>query len=140
LEFDILDTESNHFLDTPRRHALLTATPFVQSVPVLHTGIVPTYNDLVGKAGPSAFIAEDHLEQLRQQCARLGFDPDLTVRETDPTTLMEGLYIKVEGDGTVTERYKYVRAGFQQTVLDADSHWLDRPIVPNQLRRDTLLF
>jgi len=140
LEFDILDTETSHFLDTPRRRALLTAASFVQSVPELHTGVVPTYKDLVGKAGPSVFIAKDHLEQLRQQCAHLGIDPELATRETDPTTLMEGLYIKVEEDGTVTERYKYVRAGFLQTVFDAGSHWLDRPIVPNQLRAGVQLY
>jgi RNA ligase len=134
LEFDILDAEIDQFLDTPRRRALLATTPFVQSVPVLHAGTAPSYNDLAGMAGPSAFIAEDHLERLRQQCTRLGLDPELAVRETDPTTLREGLYIKAEEQGIVTERYKYVRAGFLQTVSDADSHWLDRPLVPNLLR------
>ena len=140
LEFDILDTQTGHFLDTLRRRALLTSTPFVQSVRVLHVGMVPNYADLVAMAGPSAFIAVDHLERLRQQCARLGIDPEAAVRETDPTTLMEGLYIKAEEEGTVTERYKYVRAGFLQTVFDAGSHWLDRPIVPNQLRSGVELF
>ena len=47
---------------------------------------------------------------------------------------MEGLYIKLEEDGAVRERYKYVRSGFLQTVLDSGSHWLDRPLVPNGLR------
>jgi RNA ligase len=139
MEFDILDTQAGHFLDTLRRQALLTSAPFVQSVRVLHAGMVPSYMDLVGMAGPSAFISPDHLARLRQQCVRLGIDPELAVRETDPTTLMEGLYMKVEEDGTVTERYKYVRAGFLQTVLDAESHWLDRPIVPNELRSDVEL-
>jgi len=46
---------------------------------------------------------------------------------------MEGLYIKVEEDGAVIERYKYVRAGFLQTVFDSESHWMDRPLIPNQL-------
>ena len=46
---------------------------------------------------------------------------------------MEGLYLKVEQDGCVTERLKYVRASFMQCILASDSHWIDRPIVPNRL-------
>jgi hypothetical protein len=40
----------------------------------------------------------------------------------------------------VTERYKYVRADFLATVLDAGSHWLDRPIIPNRLEPGSDLF
>lgn len=53
---------------------------------------------------------------------------------------MEGLYIKVEEEGTVQERYKYVRAGFLQTVFDSQSHWLDRPVIPNLLKAGVSLF
>jgi hypothetical protein len=53
---------------------------------------------------------------------------------------MEGLYIKVEQGGTVAERYKYIRASFLSAVLDSGSHWLDRPIVPNQLSSGVDLF
>jgi hypothetical protein len=140
LEFDILDTQTGHFLDTPRRQALLASTPFIQSVRVLHAGTSTSYTDLIGMAGKSAFISTDHLEHLRKQCERLEIDPAVAVQETDPTTLMEGLYIKAEEEGTVTERYKYVRAGFLQTVFDSGSHWLDRPIIPNQLRSGAEVF
>jgi hypothetical protein len=140
MEFDILDTQTGDFLATPRRRALLASTPFIQSVRVLHDGLVPSYADLVGMTGPSAFISGDHLERLRQECARTGIDPEIAAQETDPTTLMEGLYIKVEEEGSVAKRYKYVRAGFLQTVFDAGTHWLDRPIVPNQLRSGVELF
>jgi hypothetical protein len=140
LEFDILDTQTGDFLDTPRRRALLASTPFIQSVRVLHAGTVPGYTELVALSGPSNFIAGDHLNRLRQECARLGIDAEVAIRETDPTTFMEGLYIKVEEEGRVIGRYKYVRAGFLQTVIDAGSHWLDRPIVPNQLRAGVQLY
>ena len=46
---------------------------------------------------------------------------------------MEGLYIKVEEDGVVKGRYKYVRTSFLTSVIQSESHWLARPIVPNQL-------
>lgn len=48
--------------------------------------------------------------------------------------LMEGLYIKVEDGGEMTGRYKYVRRGFLQSVLDSGIHWQDRPLLANRLR------
>ena len=49
---------------------------------------------------------------------------------------MEGLYIKVEENGIVVDRMKYVRYSFLQTVVESETHWLDRPIVPNKLNKD----
>jgi hypothetical protein len=54
--------------------------------------------------------------------------------DADGTALMEGLYVKVEQEGVVTERYKLVRSSFLQTVIDSQTHWMDRPLVPNGLR------
>ena len=53
---------------------------------------------------------------------------------------MEGLYIKVEEDGAVVTRYKFIRADFLATVLQSGSHWLDRPIMPNGLREGTDIY
>ena len=44
------------------------------------------------------------------------------------------------GGGRVVERYKFMRAGFLTTVLDSGSHWLRRPILPNQLGEGVDLF
>ena len=71
---------------------------------------------------------------------RRGLDPAQTLRETDSSGLMEGLYVKVEEDGAVKQRYKYIRAGFLQTVFDSQSHWMDRPLLPNGLRSGVSLF
>ena len=46
---------------------------------------------------------------------------------------MEGIYIKVEENGRVVDRMKYVRASFLQTVEESPTNWLDRPIVPNRI-------
>jgi len=140
MEFDILDTADDTFLDTPRRQALLAGAPFVASVLVLHTGNLASGEALRALVGPSRFIAHDHLARLRVACAGRGIDADRVLRETDPTTTMEGLYIKIEEGGVVQERYKFVRGGFLQTVIASESHWLDRPIIPNQLRAGTELF
>jgi hypothetical protein len=72
--------------------------------------------------------------------SRHGLDPAQVQRETDPAPLMEGLYIKAEAGGVVTGRYKYVRAGFLQTVLDSASHWQDRPLLPNRLQAGVVVF
>jgi hypothetical protein len=56
------------------------------------------------------------------------------------TETMEGLYLKHEDDGRVVGRYKFVLAGFLQAVQDSGSHWMDRPIEPNQLRAGVNLF
>jgi hypothetical protein len=140
MEFDILDTTDGSFLDTPRRLKLLRRAPFVASVLVLHSGMVATLDDLRARIGPSHFIAPDHLARLRAACEERGIEPARVISETDPATTMEGLYIKVEENGVVQERYKFVRSSFLQTVIDSQSHWLDRPIIPNQLRPGVDLF
>jgi hypothetical protein len=140
LEFDLFDTETSAFLSTERRRDLLRAAPFVVPVHVLHEGVVPSLAFLRALIGPSRFISGDHLERLRMVCREKGLDVEQAVRETDGSILMEGLYVKVEEAGTVTDRYKYVRASFLQTVLDSQSHWMDRPMLPNGLRPGVRLF
>jgi hypothetical protein len=133
LEFDTLDTSDGVFLNTPARRELLRAAPFVRSVRVLQEGMVASAEALVALIGPSAFVSGPLAERLRAAAHARGLDPEQALRESDLSGLMEGLYIKVEEDGAVVERYKYVRAGFLQTVFDSESHWMDRPLIPNQL-------
>ena len=66
--------------------------------------------------------------------------PEMTEAQTDPTNLMEGLYIKVEENGRVTGRFKLIRNSFLTAVIDSESHWLNRPIVPNQLKDGVDIF
>lgn len=140
LEFDLLDKGDEQFLSTQRRREALAQAPFVASVKVLHQGTVESMQALRDMVGPSHFIAPDALRRLEAICQEKGLDAGRVLAETDQSGLMEGLYIKVEEDSTVQERYKYVRGGFLQTVLSANSHWLDRPIIPNGLRADAALF
>lgn len=132
LEFDIFDRDNGVFLDTHSRKKLLMDLPVV-AVPILGEGEYHTREDILGLLGKSHYIGEDHLSCLRRLSSSLNLDPDRQCRETDPEPLMEGLYLKVEEEGRVVQRLKYVRHGFYQTVQLSDSHWLDRPIIPNQL-------
>ena len=140
LEFDVYDKAKDEFLSTERRQQMLARASFVASVKVLHEGPVAALQDLIGMIGPSNFIAPDYLRRLEAICREKKIDASRTLRETDQSGLMEGLYIKVEEEGVVRERYKYVRAGFLQTVFDSQSHWLDRPIIPNLLKAGVTLF
>jgi RNA ligase-like protein len=133
LEFDILDRVDNAFLSTERRQELLAKAP-VLSAPVLWTGRLKLAEELLALVGPSPFRTPAWPEVLRQACRAAGVDPERAFQETDATDLMEGLYVKVEQDGRVVGRYKYVRVDFLTAVLDSGNHWLSRPIIPNQLR------
>jgi RNA ligase len=138
MEFDLLDTETGEFLDTPRRAELLAGLP-VAAVKVLFAGEFPGEAFLRSLVGPSHFVTPGAAKQFRDDVARLGWDVDRSVRQTDLSGVMEGLYVKVEEGGAVTERYKFVRAEFLQTVT-ADGHWQDRPLIPNRMATSAELF
>ena len=132
LEFDIFDRQEGIFLSTQRRHEMLKDLPVV-SVPVLKTGLFQNKEQLLSLLGASRYISGRKTENLRQISEKLGLDADLQVAQTDASRDMEGLYIKIEEDGQVVERLKFVRPSFTQAVDASQSHWLDRPIVPNGL-------
>ena len=133
LEFDIFDRQEQVFLSTPRRHEMLKKLPVV-SVPVLAEGEFARKEDLIALLGDSRFISDDHIVSLRRISEKLGLDPERQCRETDASRTMEGLYIKLEENGRVVDRLKFVRPSFLQTVDLSETHWLDRPIIPNGLR------
>jgi hypothetical protein len=139
LEFDILDTETGGFLATDERRALLDGTP-VASVPVLRAGPCQDLAEVPSLIGPSLYKSPAWREGLNAAALARGLDPGQIWKETDPSELMEGLYVKVEERGQVVERYKFIRASFLTTVLDSGSHWLRRPILPNQLAVGVDLF
>ena len=66
----------------------------------------------------------------------MNLDPEQIVKETDNSMLMEGLYIKVEEDGIVKDRMKYVRNSFKQNMEVSDKDWLVRPVIQNKLDKD----
>ncbi len=132
LEFDILDRQTDRFLDTQARRRMLSGLPVV-SVPVLYRGTLSSLEGLTALLGPSQYIGCANMEKLRGQCEVLGLDADAVCGETDFTDTMEGLYVKVEAGGEVIDRMKYVRASFLQNVQPSETRWLDRPIVPNLL-------
>ena len=132
LEFDILDRENGIFLDTQTRHEMLRKTSIV-SVPVLGEGRFGTRDEILRYLGQSKYVTGNQYQNLYNEAVRLGLDPERSCGETELSGLMEGLYIKIEEDGRVVDRLKYVRAAFLQCMDFSETHWIDRPIIPNQL-------
>ena len=114
---------------------MLAGSPVV-SVPVLGEGFFRNEEDLLKLLGPSNYVTGRQERNLRDAAEKLGLDPERNVRETELSGMMEGLYIKIEEDGQVKDRLKFVRAEFLQCVDFSESHWLQRPIIPNQLAVD----
>jgi hypothetical protein len=131
MEFDIRDA-TGAFWSTARRRVHLDGVPIV-SVPVLWSGIVTDPRALPGLVADSLYKSPAWRDSLRTAAVAAHVDPERAAAETDPEPTAEGLYIKVEDDGVVVERYKWIRASFLTAVVDSGSHWLARPIVPNQL-------
>ena len=132
LEFDILDRGTGLFLDTPSRQKRLKGSSVV-SVPVLGEGYYQTREDVLALLGQSKFVTGFQRQNLYSAAQKLGLDPERSCSETELSGMMEGLYIKIEENGRVTGRMKFVRASFLQCVDFSETHWIDRPVIPNQL-------
>lgn len=139
MEFDIFDRQSQVFLSTRKRREMLAPFPFIHSVRVITEGICSRPAELKDLVGLSCAITGRNRENLIEQTQRLGLKVDQVLAETDLSTDMEGLYIKEEDEMQVLNRYKYVRGGFLSVVFDSESHWFNRPIVPNRLQNERVM-
>lgn len=140
MEFDIYDKQERVFLSTKARQALLREFEFIVSVRILYEGKLDTLEALKGYLGASAFRSARAEQQLQEQCLKLGLDEEKVSAQTDDQPLMEGIYIKQENEDEVVNRFKFVRASFLTSILNSETHWADRPIVPNLLAEGCDLF
>jgi hypothetical protein len=138
MEFDIRD-DTGAFWSTARRRDHLRGAPIV-SVPVIWQGVVDDPHALPALVATSLYKSARWRDALRAAAVAARVDADRTAAETDAADDAEGLYIKVEDGGVVVDRYKWIRASFLTAVVDSGSHWLARPIVPNQLAPGVDLF
>ena len=140
MEFDIFDKQEGKFFSTEKRREFLKDAPFIQSVRVLSQGYFSSLKDIEKWIGPSLFISKEPEPAFLAQCEKSGVNPEPALRQTDLTGIMEGIYIKVEDGDYVTDRLKFVRASFLNTILDSESHWVNRPMVANGLADGVNLF
>lgn len=134
MEFDIYDRERGVFLSTSERRKMTERLPMVHSVPVLGEGSFRKKENVLSFIGRSNYITDNHIEALRASAVKLGLDPDEQCRGVDPSGIMEGIYVKMEENGTVVGRFKYVRASFLQSRLENANDWHHRVILPNKLK------
>lgn len=136
LEFDIYDTDEGCFLDTGRRRELCRGLP-IHAVPVVYRGPATTLAHMKSLVGPSAFRSPpevaDWRDSLRRACGLVDDDYAKRLEKMDASEVIEGIYVKVERDGRVVDRLKWVRPGFVQAIQAADEHWQSRFPVPNLL-------
>jgi len=104
MEFDIYDKQAGCFLDTPTRKKLLEGSPVFSIAAIEHKNL-RNVEDLKSLLGKSAY-------------------GDIT---------MEGLYLKIEAEGRVISRAKFVREEFTAEVEALGEHWSRRPLEVNQL-------
>lgn len=132
-EFDIYDRSGEVFLSTAARAALLGEAP-VLAVPVLFAGTAPPkMKDLLALVGPSLAKTANWKRDFEAVVRREGHDLAKCWGQADKSDLAEGLYVKVEEEGVVSARYKWVRGDFVQAILDSKMHHSQQPFVPNQL-------
>ena len=144
MEFDIFVKEKKKILSTQKRRELLKSHSFITSVRVLYEGHLDCLEDMVSYLGRSAFQSDDCDDVLKKHCQKLKLPFEVVKKQTDMSRDMEGIYIKIEGKKQpqeyVIDRLKYVRKSFINTILDSQSHWLDRPLIPNLLKEGVDIF
>ena len=132
MEFDVLDRDNGTFLSTVARRSLLTGLP-IMPVPVVHEGEITSVDHLNSMTRPTPYKSVDWRDALVVAAERSGSRSDMVDQQTEDSDLAEGLYLKQEDADHVQDRFKFVRADFQQAIEAADGHWHDRPILPNTL-------
>ena len=124
LEFDVYDRESQQFLSTPARQALLTHLDFLPSVRIIACLQQTRLNELGALMGQSAFMSANAYAKL----------PANALNHTDTSGLMEGLYLKLENTDYVVQRYKLIRPEFIRFIQQQATHWQKQAVIKNQLK------
>lgn len=130
MEFDIFDRTLDVFLDTDNRKKITDNLPFIRSVPVLAKGVFKTKKQILDYLSTSKYISENYRQNLLFCAQKSGVNINDNDIQTDRT--MEGLYIKIEENGTVTERVKYVRASYKQ-AQQSQTDWFTSKHILNML-------
>lgn len=140
LEFDIYDKKKEVFLSTKRRKEMIDSSSFIHSVRVLQTGICESPGKLKNLIGSSYAISGENKMNLVSEVEKQHLREERALKETDLSGVMEGLYIKEEDDEVVLNRYKYVRGDFIAAVFKAEGHWQNKPIIPNKLANEGVMY
>lgn len=136
LEFDLYDKKTEKFLSTQRRQehyrdTLLSGV--IVPVHLLRNSIFHQLSELKVLIQHSVFKTNAWKDNLISIAAKNGVTQDNVLSTTDLSNLAEGLYIKLEDENFVLDRYKFVRQSFTNSILEQGEHWSVRTMIPNQL-------
>jgi hypothetical protein len=137
LEFDILDMETGRFLDTAFRHELLSPVAVIQSVRVIAAGPAGAIQHPSKLIGPSAFRSSSWRQSAENAASHAGQSPADFLARLDGSDMAEGIYGKVEENGEVVQRFKWVRPDFVSAIVEGGRHWKDMPLVSNVVQDRT---
>lgn len=126
LAFDLYDKKEQKFLCTPKFLDKIKNS-CISCVPILHSDRFDKVNSFIQYIKPTSFKTKDWKTKLIEIAS------EKELQHTDMTDLMEGVYVRVEDDDWVIGRMKHPRDEFKKMIED-DTSWMTRPIVPNQLR------
>lgn len=115
LGFDVLDRAAGEFLTTPGRDRIF-ASARIAPVPRIWTGRfdkAPAFASLVGRTG---LRTPRWKESLAEEARRSGARDVMS--GTDPSDMMEGVYVRVEDGSRVVGRMKLHRDGFEKVRND----------------------
>lgn len=132
MEFDIYDRYEQIFLSTEERRKL-TEKLAIHSVPVLKAGIFKNKKEILSLIQDSNYISENFLENLKLMARKAGADEEKICAQTEKCRTMEGLYIKVEENGRVVDRMKFVRNSYKQQTEQLEN-WHTQKIITNMLK------
>ena len=147
LEDDVYDRERHGFLSTPARKTLLDGMP-IASVPVIAASPIASPESarrllLIGSGGGprrSTFKSKTWREELVFAAANAGCDVAALAPSLDMDEAGEGAYVKIERDGVVAARYKFILPGFAAALTESPGHWSSRRTVLNGLAPGADLF
>jgi len=130
IAFDIWDKHNNFFLNSDIWREMVAGFD-VETVHLIARGSANKMNNFAQYITKTIYKSGTWKDEYEQKLLYLHEFYDES--ETDMSDLMEGIYIKIEDDEKVVDRYKLIRDDFEKIQTD-DAKWGQRPIFENGIR------
>lgn len=128
IECDVQEKDTGAFLSTARRMDLLEGLGILHA-PVLYQGQAQSSLHPRLLVRRSVFATEDPAGTWEAVPSNSGIAMD--PRRLDVSGTAEGIYGKIEEDGIVVARFKWIREDFVRRIVDGGRHWKTHPTVLN---------
>ncbi len=126
LGFDVFDKTKNEFLDTSSRNALLEGLP-VSFVPTIYEGEIKGLEHLL------ELINRPSMYEAHWRTA-------ISDKPEEQTNLVEGVYGRIEQNGIVVSRFKFVNPQFREGINNLGVHHTKLPYIKNSLADEAILY